>query len=212
LTLRFDPGRLPRSRQPATGPPDSYPDRTFPGWRRRAHVGSATHQHLQLWAHPAPDETQASADAGSPYCSARASVAGRQCRSLLRSMSFGILTPPCRTRRLVAAALRPPISRSRPGGLPAARRRPRTAALQGVRNAVHDCARASEFSRVRQRGGGRIRSCAATPAGGRESRTSQCSRGPVQPGAFAAKCLLIASFGRWARLVSNQRPLACEAR
>jgi hypothetical protein len=42
LTPRLDPGRSPRSRQPATGPTDSYPDRTFPGRRRRAYVGSAT--------------------------------------------------------------------------------------------------------------------------------------------------------------------------
>jgi hypothetical protein len=35
-------GVSPQSRQPATGPPDSYPDRTYPGWRRRAYVGSAT--------------------------------------------------------------------------------------------------------------------------------------------------------------------------
>ena len=36
LTLRFDAGRSPRHRQPATGPPGSYPDRTHTGWRTRA--------------------------------------------------------------------------------------------------------------------------------------------------------------------------------
>ncbi len=31
------PGVSPRPRQPATGPPDSYPDRTFTGKRQRAY-------------------------------------------------------------------------------------------------------------------------------------------------------------------------------
>src|SRR5215218_5320510 len=39
-TLGFDAGRFPRRRQPATGPPGSYPDRTPTGRRRRAYVGS----------------------------------------------------------------------------------------------------------------------------------------------------------------------------
>jgi hypothetical protein len=36
VTLGFDAGRSPRRRQPATGPPGSYPDRTSTGKRRRA--------------------------------------------------------------------------------------------------------------------------------------------------------------------------------
>jgi hypothetical protein len=40
------------SRQPATGPPDSYPDRTHTGRRRRAYVGSATQFSTSNdWAH-----------------------------------------------------------------------------------------------------------------------------------------------------------------
>jgi hypothetical protein len=35
-TLRFDAGRSLRRRQPATGPPGRYPDRTSTGWRARA--------------------------------------------------------------------------------------------------------------------------------------------------------------------------------
>jgi hypothetical protein len=32
----FDAGRFPRRRQPATGPPGSYPDRTCSGWQTRS--------------------------------------------------------------------------------------------------------------------------------------------------------------------------------
>src|SRR6266542_2515327 len=40
------------SRQPATGPPGSYPDGTHTRWRRRASVGSGHPiNHLQRWAH-----------------------------------------------------------------------------------------------------------------------------------------------------------------
>jgi hypothetical protein len=40
------------SRQPATGPPGSYPDGTHTRWRRRACVRSGQPiNHLQLWAH-----------------------------------------------------------------------------------------------------------------------------------------------------------------
>src|SRR6266540_5045117 len=44
------------SRQPATGPPGSYPDGTHTRWRRRACVGSAHPiNHLQRWAHEEQD-------------------------------------------------------------------------------------------------------------------------------------------------------------
>ena len=36
-----------RHRQPATGPPDSYPDRTFTGKRRRAYESAVNHSHDQ---------------------------------------------------------------------------------------------------------------------------------------------------------------------
>src|SRR6266540_5854256 len=40
------------SRQPATGPPGSYPDGTHTRWRRRASVGSGQPiNHPQRWAH-----------------------------------------------------------------------------------------------------------------------------------------------------------------
>src|SRR6266487_1404100 len=40
------------SRQPATGPPGSYPDGNHTRWRRRASVGSGHPiNHLQRWAH-----------------------------------------------------------------------------------------------------------------------------------------------------------------
>jgi hypothetical protein len=43
-----------RHRQPATGPPDSYPDRTYTGKRRRAYESAINHLHDQpptLWTH-----------------------------------------------------------------------------------------------------------------------------------------------------------------
>ena len=43
-----------RHRQPATGPPDSYPDRTYTGKRRRAYESAIHHLHDQpptLWTH-----------------------------------------------------------------------------------------------------------------------------------------------------------------
>src|SRR5665648_857049 len=41
------PGVSPRRRQPATGPPGGYPDRTHTGWRRRAseRVRSSHHRN-----------------------------------------------------------------------------------------------------------------------------------------------------------------------
>src|SRR6266540_4179951 len=52
-TLRFDAGRSPRRRQPATGPPGSYPDRTPTGWRARAYAWVSPALHL-LSLHGAP--------------------------------------------------------------------------------------------------------------------------------------------------------------
>ena len=43
-----------RHRQPATGPPDSYPDRTYTGKRRRAYESAINHLHDQpptVWTH-----------------------------------------------------------------------------------------------------------------------------------------------------------------
>ena len=47
-TLRFDAGRSPRRRQPATGLPGDYPDRTPTGWRTQAcgHARSRHEPHL----------------------------------------------------------------------------------------------------------------------------------------------------------------------
>jgi len=51
LILGFDARRFPPRRQPATGPPGSYPDRTHTGIRRRAYnQRSTTHSHFQLGA------------------------------------------------------------------------------------------------------------------------------------------------------------------
>ena len=46
-----------RHRQPATGPPDSYPDRTYTGKRRQACESAINHLHDQpptLWTHQGP--------------------------------------------------------------------------------------------------------------------------------------------------------------
>jgi hypothetical protein len=50
------PGVSPRRRQPATGPPGGYPDRTPTGWRRRAsdQVMTATRSPPSPWAHSRP--------------------------------------------------------------------------------------------------------------------------------------------------------------
>src|SRR6266498_1208093 len=51
------------SRQPATGPPGSYPDGTHTRWRRRACAGSGQPiNHLQRWAHEEEDVEPAQAD------------------------------------------------------------------------------------------------------------------------------------------------------
>ena len=39
-------GVSPQRRQPATGPPGSYPDRTFTGWRTRAYAWASSFLHL----------------------------------------------------------------------------------------------------------------------------------------------------------------------
>jgi hypothetical protein len=45
------PGVSPRRRQPATGPPGSYPDRTHTGWRRRACRWIRYASPPTFWAH-----------------------------------------------------------------------------------------------------------------------------------------------------------------
>src|SRR6266498_2107355 len=67
------------SRQPATGPPGSYPDGTHTRWRRRASVGSGQSiNHLQRWAHEEED-----VDPPEPDRLDRQEVAGEHRRCLL---------------------------------------------------------------------------------------------------------------------------------
>ena len=78
-----------RHRQPATGPPDSYPDRTYTGKRRRACESAINHLHDQpptLWTHqglPVSDRGhRARGVAVSPFrcvLNAEGSVRCRQC-------------------------------------------------------------------------------------------------------------------------------------